>query len=60
MLLLVPRATNRANTSDIVGGLLVRLVAVASRVGDGGASGSEHAATASDAPRTATDAIRLI
>jgi hypothetical protein len=59
MLLLVPSATNRANTSAIVG-RLVRLVEVASRVEDGGATGSEHAATASDAPRTASDAIRLM
>jgi hypothetical protein len=59
MLLLVPSATNRANISAIVG-RLVRLAEVASREGDGGATGSEHAATASDAPRNASDAIRLI
>jgi hypothetical protein len=30
------------------------------RADEGGATGSEHAANASDAPRTASDAIRLM
>src|SRR6478672_6513673 len=59
MLLLVPRATNRANFSAIVGAV-VRLAEVASRAGEEGAIGSEHAANASDAPRMAREGIRLM
>jgi hypothetical protein len=59
MLLLVPRATNRANISAIVGAV-VRFAEVASRADDVGATGSEHAANGSDAPSMASDAIRLM
>ena len=57
MLLLVPSATNRANTCGIVRGVVTL---ADPRAVEGGATGSAHATNANDVPRTAREAILLM
>src|SRR5690349_151109 len=57
ILLLVPRATNRANTCGIVRGVMTLADPGAA---ERGATGSAHAANASDVPRTMTETVLLM
>jgi hypothetical protein len=57
MLLLVPRATNRANTCGIVRGVVTL---ADPRAIEGGATGSAHATNANDVPRTTREGILLM